>query len=297
MPPTSLPARPRLIAATDLSAPARHAVERAARISNEAGGSLEVLHVADLNPLARLRQLVTRDGDELQQRVTEQATPKLEALRQALHQRWQVQAAVRLLFGPLLKLLSEASASAELLVCGARGESFVRRAVLGSTAERMLSASHCPILIVKQAPHASYRNVLVPVDFSAASLRAIQHARLVAPQAELILLHVFELPFEGEMRYASVDDDTMEHYGTVARQRANEQMRALLKQAGLAPEQVRTLIVHGDPPTRIVEQEQEQDCDLLVMGKHGADALLDWLLGSVTKRVLNDCQSDVLVSV
>jgi nucleotide-binding universal stress UspA family protein len=48
---------------------------------------------------------------------------------------------------------------------------------------------------------------------------------------------------------------------------------------------------------RILEQEQEQDCDLLVMGKDGRAGFDELLLGSVTKRVLAESQSDVLVSV
>jgi nucleotide-binding universal stress UspA family protein len=37
---------------------------------------------------------------------------------------------------------------------------------------------------------------------------------------------------------------------------------------------------------RIIEQEQEQNCDLIVMGRHGESAPEELLLCSVTKRVL-----------
>jgi nucleotide-binding universal stress UspA family protein len=40
-----------LVAATNLSAPSRHAVERAALLSQETGASLDLLHVANLAPL------------------------------------------------------------------------------------------------------------------------------------------------------------------------------------------------------------------------------------------------------
>ncbi|MND54477.1 Universal stress protein family protein [compost metagenome] len=54
--------------------------------------------------------------------------------------------------------------------------------------------------------------------------------------------------------------------------------------------------MHGDPGWRIVEQEQELECDLIVVGKQGASALEELLVGSVTKHVLNESQCDVLVS-
>lgn len=43
--------------------------------------------------------------------------------------------------------------AADLIVCGARGESFMRHLLLGSTAERMLSETKCPMLVVKQAAY------------------------------------------------------------------------------------------------------------------------------------------------
>ncbi|MEN9436527.1 MAG: hypothetical protein RIR09_1182, partial [Pseudomonadota bacterium] len=52
-----------------------------------------------------------------------------------------------------------------------------------------------------------------------------------------------------------------------------------------------------DPVVRIVEQEQERSCDLIVMGKHGQNALEELFLGSVTKEILSQSQCDILVSV
>jgi nucleotide-binding universal stress UspA family protein len=45
----------------------------------------------------------------------------------------------------------------------------------------------------------------------------------------------------------------------------------------------------------VLEQEQEDDCDLIVIGKLGKSRLEDYFLGSVTRRVLADSQADVLV--
>jgi nucleotide-binding universal stress UspA family protein len=46
-----------------------------------------------------------------------------------------------------------------------------------------------------------------------------------------------------------------------------------------------------------VQQEQEFDCDLIVIGKHGRSPLGDLLLGSTTRMVLLESSADVLVSV
>lgn len=288
----------RLLAATDLSAPARHAVERAALVSQETGSSLDLLHVANLAPLERLRQLMLETPAELQQRVFDAARKKLRELAEALLKSYNVSAGTRVVCGSLLaELAKEPDAmAADLIVCGARGESFIRHLLLGSTAERMLNETKCPMLVVKQAAHGPYRMLLVPVDFSPSSLRAIGNARAVAPNADIVLLHVFEVPFEGYLRYVSVDEDTINHYRVIAKQEAAQKLLALIKETGLPPA-ARFVVLHGDPSLRIVEQEQELNCDLIVMGKHGENMLEELFLGSVTKHVLAESQCDVLVSV
>ena len=53
----------------------------------------------------------------------------------------------------------------------------------------MVSKTTRPMLVVKQAPTSPYKTVLVPVNFSAHSLRSIRHCRqAVAPGASLALL-------------------------------------------------------------------------------------------------------------
>ena len=51
-----------------------------------------------------------------------------------------------------------------------------------------------------------------------------------------------------------------------------------------------------DPWMHIVRQEQERDCDLVVVGKHGRNAVEDLLLGSATNMVIAQGSADVLVS-
>lgn len=294
-----MPPLQHILAATDLSAPARRAAERAALLGKETSASLDLLHVANLAPLERLRQFMAATPDALRQRVLDAARHRLQELADTLQKRYGVAANMHLATGVLTTEVTRQARerAADVLVCGARGESAVRHLLLGTTALRVLSTTPCPVLVVKQAPHEPYRRVLVPVDFSAHSLRAIAQARRIAPAAEIVLLHAFEVPFEGHLRYASVDEDTISHYRVVARQEATERLEALRLEAALAPESCHTLVQHGDAAVRIIDQEQEQDCDLIVMGKHGESALEDLLLGSVTKHVLAESQSDILVSV
>ncbi len=288
----------RILAATDLSVPARHAAERAAMLSKELSAALDLLYVANLAPLERFRQMMVPQ-DDLLERVLETAREKLEQLGATLLQRYDVAAGAHVLPGPVLTELTRQvdEMAIELLVCGAKGESVARHLLLGSTAQRLLSRMVCPVLVVKQTPRQGYRTLLIPVDFSPSSLRVIKDARAIAPHAEIILLHVFEVPFEGNLRFANIDAEILDHYQVLARKEATERLYALREEAGLSPFDARLVVVHGDPSWRIVEQEQELDCDLIVMGRHGESVLEELLVGSVTKHVLAESQCDVLVSM
>ncbi|MFK8331799.1 universal stress protein [Pseudomonas sp. BJa5] len=285
-----------VLVATDLSTSARNAAERAAQLSKAQHASLDLLYVANPAPFERLKQVVAPDEDLLK-RALETAKEKIHDLAGMLFQRYDIASGTQVAPGSVVTEITRVvqDKRIDLLVCGAKGQSLARRLLLGSTVQRMLSRMLCPLLVVKHAPRDAYRTLLVPVDFSPASLRSIELAKSVAPQAEIILLHVFEAPFEGSMRFAHIDQDTLNHYRNVIRKDAVEKLAALSQAAGLAD--ARQIVVHGDPSWRIAEKEQELDCDLIVVGKQGENALEELLIGSVTKHVLNESQCDVLVSL
>lgn len=108
-------------------------------------------------------------------------------------------------------------------------------------------------------------------------------------------MHVFEVPFEGQLRYAGVDEAKIACYRTQAAARAEANLAGLLEESGIASGRLRTVVVHGDVSQRILEYEQELDCDLIAVGKHGAGVFEELLLGSTTKHLLAESQSDVLV--
>ena len=164
----------RILVATDLSAPARRAAERGALLSRQAQAALDLLHVADLSPLDHLRQWLPGQAQDMPQRVLDAAQAQVHALADLLLQRHGVTANTHVRTGAvtneLVRIVKELQA--DLLVCGARGESVVRHLLLGTTAQRILRTTPCPVLVVKQTPHETYRRVLVPVDFSAHSVHA-----------------------------------------------------------------------------------------------------------------------------
>jgi nucleotide-binding universal stress UspA family protein len=289
----------RILAATDLSAPARHAVARAFRIAGETHAELTVLHVLSLAGLERLRQLLGSTAAGVEQRLEDEARQRLAALTAQFGTRYGCSAGVAVARGRVTSaILDEADArDAGLIVLGARGEGYLGRLLIGTTSERLLRRTLRPMLVVKQPPHEAYRRVLVPVDFSAGSAQLLRLAQAVAPGAELILFHAFEAPFESKLRYAGVTEETLGRYLIAARQEALARLQELAAEVGLTAGQVRIHVEHGEAARAILMQEVELDCDLIVLGKHGQGMMEELLLGSVTKHVLAESAGDVLVAV
>lgn len=286
-----------ILAPTDLSQPARQAAERAAQIAQASGASLALQHVVHTGALETLRHLFAAAPADLQQRLLDEAREEVRALAGELHARHGTAADIQLGAGAVVaEIAAQADAlDAGLLVLGARGASLVRDLTIGSTTERVLRQSARPLLVVRRAAYHGYRRVLIPVDFSARALKAIRMVMALAPQAELVLLHAFEVPFEGLLRHSGVGEDELALLRAQAGREAGEQMAELIAAAGLEPDSVRAVLVHGEASVHILDQEQLQGCELIAIGKRGQGPLEELLLGSVTRHILTQAQGDVLV--
>lgn len=287
----------RILAATDLSAPSRHAIDRGFRIAADTGAGYTVIHSLQFDTLDRIIALLGADAAQVKQRLEDDARETLRRMLSDVARNLGIAAAARIVQGPPLKTIADEAdgLDSDLLVLGARGESFLRHALLGTTASRLLRKSiRRPVLIVKQPPHESYRHLLIPVDFSPASQQAIRLGLILAPAADVVLLHAFELPYEGKLIFAGVNEPAIQQYIATERENRRKQLHELAERAGLAPLDYSAVVLHGDASQEIIAQEQEQDCDLIILGKHDALAE-DLLLGSVTKHVLAESQGDVLV--
>lgn len=288
----------RILVATDLSAPAKHAVERAFYLAACADNELHILHAIELDSLDSLREILGGDVLAVKAALNRDAHTRLRQLSGNTAINHGVIPHSCVIDGnPLTTIAAQAEVlDADLVILGARGESVLRHALLGSTAACLLrKSSRRPVLVVKQAPHERYRSVLVAVDFSPVSLQAIRMAKQVAPDAQLILFHAFELPYEGKLIFAGVDKQVIGQYVTTSGENRRKRLHDLAEAAGLRAQEYSARIVHGDPAQQIIAMEQEFGADLIVVGKHGMHVVEELLIGSITKHVLEESQCDFLV--
>lgn len=288
----------RISAATDLSAPARHAVEREFQLAQQHQAQLNVLHVRSQAMLHSLRQWLGGEADAAEQQLLEDAEQALQRMVAQTHFKPAGTAQTQLLIGSPVDVIADqvAQSQCQLLVLGAHGEDFLQPWRLGSTTSRLLrKIRQCPVLVVKQTPRNAYARVLVAVDDTALAAQVLAQAHALAPQADLLLLHCVATPFEGKLRVAGVSGDAMSAYRAQQMALAEQRLQTLLAQTQAKPERIQTMVRAGNASEQILRLEQDFDADLTVVGHHGDSLATDLLLGSNTKHLLHSTQGDVLV--
>ena len=130
------------------------------------------------------------------------------------------------------------------------------------------------------------RQVLVPIDFSAASLRALDYGLTVAKafSAHLSLLHVINRAMPA--RYGQFVP-TAEEEATHITQ-AEQDLRQLVTKSKSSHLDYSVKVLLGEIDQQILRAVDEQSVDLVIMGSHGRRGFTRWFVGSVTERVLRE---------
>ncbi len=185
----------------------------------------------------------------------------------------------------------------DLIVVGTRGRSGLRRLMLGSVAEEVVRRAQCPVLSVHptDAPPSarSGRTIVVPVDFSAASVPLLHAARGLAATFEtsLSLIHVIDKPLYDTSVYvlapATYDVPCNDYAERLARLKATyEESEGPDVPCSFA---VRT----GVPAAEILRYARETSPRLIVMATAGRTGTDRFLLGSVAAEVVREAPCPV----
>ena len=134
------------------------------------------------------------------------------------------------------------------------------------------------------------KQVLVPIDGSPLSLRALRHALTEFPDASVTVLHVVDLSEPGYGTHADVETSYEPLMGSEEwYARAEEISERLFDDAcELADDydrEISTTSEIGDPKRIIVDYADEEDVDHIVLGAHGRTEEERPLFGSVTEIV------------
>lgn len=199
------------------------------------------------------------------------------------------------------RILADASARATgLIVMGTHGRAGLPRLVAGSITEKVLRQAPCPVLTVPPGQRAvppgpgPFKAMLCAVDFSRASLHAVEYALSLAQEADarLVIAHVIDWPNTATLSppLAAAIDESRRDYET----RRLADLRAVVPPSAREWCRVEEVLAIGTPGRELVRIAGTQAIDLIVMGVHGRSALNLALFGSTTRRVVHDARCPVL---
>ncbi len=190
---------------------------------------------------------------------------------------------------PLEELLKEVEETdADLTIIGQRGATS-QHGILARNLARKTTGN---ALIIPEEAKKTITRILVPVDFSPSSVKALQIAvginRQLKEPAEIVCLNVFEMPSVASVYIRK----TTEELKQMIKNDRMESFRQFLRT--YAPEdagRIKTELIEnkvGDIGTYIMDYATKIGSDMIIIGAKGHSRVERLLLGSVTERMLSE---------
>lgn len=272
-----------ILAVVDFSLSSNYAASRAAQVASEHGAALALLHV------------LQADGDGPgRDAPLAAARTQLERLGQRLEKQFGVPVSVRATRGDPLRQVVEAARDAHLLVIGSKGRNTLAEILLGTPAERIIRMARVPALVVKRESSGPYQNILAPVALSHEAHALVSAALEFSAGADVEVFHALCLRHETALRSVEFPEPVLRRYRAWGAERARRAIERVIEAAGGAS-RARPAVGYGPAPATALRKEAAMLPDLVVVGKRQRSLLADFLLGSVTRRLLSHGQADALV--
>lgn len=289
-----------VLAPVDFSPLAGNAIAAALPLLQEFGADLHLVHVAE--PEYPIYSLTILAADLTEAEIEKQTRARLRKVSHEndckvhndhLHVRSGRP------YEEICRLARELDA--DLIVTSTHGWTGLSHLLMGSTAERVVRYSPCPVLVVrapdgeKKTARIVLRKIVVPVDFSAPSAEGLTFARSLARfcSARLVLLHSVDL------RFLSTSAENMRYdfpqLLQAAENAAREQIDALVRTTDWAGVSIETTLETGHPGDQICRRAEVLGADLIVTSTHGRTGLKHALLGSTAEYVVRHARCPVLV--
>jgi len=136
-----------------------------------------------------------------------------------------------------------------------------------------------------------YKKILVPIDGSEHSGRALQEAIKIAKMTSgaIALIHVHPIG-------ASVITSSKQPFYQLLLEQCKEQLEEGQRVAKAEGLQVETFLLQGDTVENIVRTAKEGKYDLIVIGARGLGKISGFILGSVSQGVVQSAPCPVLVT-
>lgn len=207
-------------------------------------------------------------------------------------------------------LAAAAEIEADVIVLGSHSRRNLWDVVMGNVAQRVAQQAPCPVVIVShRPPHPGTetpKHYLLATDFSPhaqlAGQLAVALAQSRGEDKKLWALTVIEPGKEILLPPGYVVDAPNQAVEELNRElrsdveaAADERLDDLSTDAQAHGVTVETLIRHGDPAKEILKAAIDIEADMIIMGSHSRQSLLDKLMGDTPAAVTKRAPCPVLV--
>ena len=280
----------RILAPTDFSDAARHALIHAVYLARRYDAALHVLHVEEVTEGYYERDEDLRARNEAQMRELLEAQ-NLSGLK--------VEHAIEAGEVAAPGILEYAEMHAvDLIVMGTQGQRRLKRLFMGSVAEEVVREATCPVMVIREHDRSfadkGIGRLLVPLDLSENSFAVLPYAKSLAAEygSTMEVLHVFE-----DVNVPGIYGDIKNPLYDLpeARPRVEAEMRRAVESAGGPEVKVAYEMGRGVAARTIIDYVEERAVDLVVITSHGLSGVEQFVFGSVAEKVMQGANCAVLV--
>ena len=136
-----------------------------------------------------------------------------------------------------------------------------------------------------------YKRILAAVDGSDVSKKAALEAIRIAKSTSGVVFAVYVIPMGPEM----IEYFKLGKLKRALKSSAEEAIEELKDHAHKEGVPFNVIVKEGDPSENIMEIAEQNNCDLIILGRRGRSALEKILVGSVAERVAGDSSVPVLL--
>jgi nucleotide-binding universal stress UspA family protein len=293
----------RILCPLDFSRFSHHALEQAVELAREFGAEISAVHVFEVAPVLDHVPAGVMTLEPVRLPAAERAalTAELRDFTSEVEAGGVILQTVIAEGDPVATIVRRATDwPADLIVMGTHGRSGFERLLLGSVAEKVLRKAPCPVLTVPRRVMAptkalTFGRILCAVDFSPASLRALDYAASLTTSAGwgVSVLNVVELFAEGGGMRDEAALDTPDFRAQLVRS-ARARLEAAIPATVRARSPIELRVTMGKAYKEILRVAAEEPCGLIVLGVQGRTTADLLLFGSTTQHVVRQAACPVL---
>lgn len=295
-----------ILVPTDFSPHSEHALHYAASLGERFGATIHLLHVVTLEGLESSDSEEFPDIGPLLQRADKIARARLDAgaARQDDSEVSVIKSLTRAFTAPEAIVDYAKRKSIDLIVIATRGNTGLRKVLLGSVTERVVGQAPCPVLVVEKGDHdfvnpetgeITLRLVVLADNLAKGPATAMKRAaKFLAPyRPEVHMIHAVETEMPPIYGLAGVDS-VFKVYPEL-----REKLDVMLDEriSELIPEgwKTKTEVREGKPYRVVSDYAREIEADLLIVAAETLTDIEERVVGGTTERIVRHAPCPTLV--